>query len=49
MAAAIKIMEGKPTKIFRCPFCEEVFSSGFGVGKHKREKHSKETVPEGVK
>jgi len=38
---AVKIMEGKSTKSFKCPYCDEVFSSGFGVGKHKREKHSK--------
>uniref|UniRef100_A0A6M3IK31 C2H2-type domain-containing protein n=1 Tax=viral metagenome TaxID=1070528 RepID=A0A6M3IK31_9ZZZZ len=38
---AVKIMEGKSTKSFKCPYCDEVFSSGFAVGRHKREKHSK--------
>jgi len=32
-----KIMEGKPTKSFKCPYCDEVFSSGFKVGSHKKE------------
>lgn len=35
-----KIMAGKPTKSFKCPYCEEIFSSGFAVGAHKKEKHS---------
>lgn len=31
-----KMLEGKPTKSFKCPFCGEPFKSGFDVGKHKK-------------
>ena len=37
-----KIMAGKPTKSFKCPYCSEVFSSGFKVGTHKRQVHPAE-------
>lgn len=39
-AKAEKIMAGKPTKIFTCKVCGEVFPSGVAVGKHKKEKHA---------
>lgn len=40
---AVKIMAGQPTKSFKCPFCDEVFQSGFAVGKHKKEVHTEDT------
>lgn len=34
-----KVMSGTSTKSFKCPYCSEVFSSGFKVGSHKRQVH----------
>jgi len=31
-----KVLSGKPTKSFTCPYCGESFSSGFKVGDHKK-------------
>ena len=31
-----KIMSGKPTKSFKCPYCGDPFTSGFKVGGHKK-------------
>ena len=37
---AKEMMEGKSTKAFKCPYCDQVFSSGFKVGKHKKDDHA---------
>lgn len=31
-----KVMSGTSTKSFKCPYCEEPFTSGFKVGSHKK-------------